>query len=279
MIATRWPDGVVKCPRCGSASVRYLHNARVYKCATKHPLRKFSLKVGTAFEDSPLPLEKWLPAMWMICNDKNGISSWELHRALGVTQKTAWFMLHRIRLSMQDGAAVKLGATGVPVEVDETFVGGKMSNMHKRRKLRFEQERSKITNAASTHSASNWGKTIVMGMLERRGRVQAKVVPSRQRKHLEAVAAEHIEPGANVITDEFTAYYRFPDSYTHEVINHIESYVNGHVHTNGIENFWSLLKRSLNGTYISVEPFHLFCSAMLRSRFSVTITVPPRITR
>ena len=258
MIATRWPDGRVRCPYCGSERVTYLSNARIYKCAEKHARRKFSLKIGTIFEDSPLPLQKWLPAMWMICNDKNGVSSWELHRALGVCQKTAWFMLQRLRLSMQDGCNVKLGATGVAVEVDETFVGGKTSNMHHHRKLRFAQERSKISTVNSTHSAVNWGKTIVMGMLERKGRVKAKVVPSRQRKHLEAVAAEHIEPGANVITDEFTSYYRFPESYTHEVINHLESYVNGRIHTNGIENFWSLLKRGLNGTYVSVEPFHLF---------------------
>src|SRR5271170_6699195 len=122
MVALRWPDGKVKCPRCGSDHVVYLEKARVFKCYGKHESPKFSLKTGTIFEDSPLGLDKWLPAVWMIVNDKNGISSFELHRAIGVTQKTAWFMLHRIRLAMQDNSGGKLGGE---IEVDETFVGGK----------------------------------------------------------------------------------------------------------------------------------------------------------
>src|SRR3954468_13358069 len=141
MVAVRWPDGTVKCPRCGSDKVTYLTNARVWKCYEKHPLAKFSLKVGTVFEDSPLPLQKWLPALWLLTNCKNGISSYELGRALGVTQKTAWFMLQRLRLALQakDG-----GKIGREVEVDETFIGGKARNMHKakRERLGISQSRS-----------------------------------------------------------------------------------------------------------------------------------------
>src|SRR6476620_10894933 len=142
MVDLRWPDGTVLCPRCGSDNVKYLPNARVFKCFEKHERQKFSLKVGTIFEDSPIPLEKWLPAVWLVVNCKNGISSWEVHRALGVTQKTAWFMLHRIRLAMQSGSFHKMGGSGSEVELDETYVGGSVRNMHKGRRLRINQARS-----------------------------------------------------------------------------------------------------------------------------------------
>src|SRR5271157_2544425 len=136
MASLRWPDGKPICPRCGSDKVGYLDKARVYVCYAGHKQAKFSLKVGTIFEDSPIPLEKWLPAVWLLVNAKNGISSWELHRSLGVTQKTAWFMLHRIRAALKTGGFVtKLGSDGGPVEVDETFVGGKVINMHKSRRI------------------------------------------------------------------------------------------------------------------------------------------------
>src|ERR1022692_5290186 len=163
MAFVRWMDGVVHCPRCNSTKVTYLEKARVYRCYGDHPKQKFSLKVGTVFEDSPIPLEKWLPAVWMIVNDKNGISSWELHRALGVTQKTAWFMLHRIRLAMQDQHQVKIGGGGAPVEVDETFIGGKARNMHREKRIRFAPQMQ-----------GGKGKAVVMGMLERGGKVKAQ---------------------------------------------------------------------------------------------------------
>jgi transposase-like protein len=131
MLGVRWPDGVVRCPKCDSVHVAYLEKARVWKCYSGHKSPKFSLKVGTIFEDSPLGLEKWLPAVWLISNCNNGVSSWELHRALGVTQKTAWFMLHRIRKAMQTGSFLKLAGE---VEVDETFIGGLAKNMHDDRK-------------------------------------------------------------------------------------------------------------------------------------------------
>jgi transposase-like protein len=223
--------------------VTFLAKANVYKCKTVHPKQKFSLKVGTVFEDSPVGLDKWLPAAWMLSNCRNGISSYELHRALGVTQKTAWFMLHRIRVAMTDTTG-KLGGNG-PVECDETFVGGKIKNMHK----------SRLTNGANYQGQGN--KTVVMGMLERGGRVKAKVVSGRKKDHIDPVMTENVGAGSNIITDEFPTYSFLSTPYNREVINHAVEYVNGQVHTNGIENFWSLLKRSLGGTYISVEPFHL----------------------
>jgi transposase-like protein len=187
MIAVRWPDGVVRCSTCDSEKVTYLQKARLYKCYGKHERPKFSLKVGTVFEDSPIPLEKWLPAYWLLVNCKNGVSSWELHRALGVSQKTAWFMLHRLRLAMRDeayGEKGKLGGSdGGPVEVDETFVGGRAEYMHKRRRLALQRARSDIRNA---DSGGYMGKTVVMGLLDRELRqVRAKVVPNVRRDTLQ----------------------------------------------------------------------------------------------
>lgn len=246
MVGVRWLDGVVRCPHCNSDKITYLANARLYRCYGDHPKQKFSLKVGTVFEDSPIPLEKWMPAVWLVVNCKNGISSYELHRALGVTQKSAWFMLHRIRLAVQSKSFVKIGGPGSEVEVDETFIGGKARNMHKVRRIK-----TKVREG-------NWGKTIVMGMLERGGHVKAKVVPNRKKPALHAAIEETIEKGTQLYTDEHVGYMDISPEYIHSVVNHLENYVAGRVHTNGMENFWSLLKRGLNGTYVAVEPFHLF---------------------
>jgi len=243
MVNLRWPDGVVRCPRCNSDHVKYLEKARVWKCYSKHESPKFSLKTGTIFEDSPLGLNKWLPAVWMIVNDKNGISSWELHRALGVTQKTAWFMLHRIRLAMQDDKGGKLSGE---VEVDESMVGGKARNMHKNKR------------AEKIHGTGGMDKEIVFGMVERDGRVRALHVDSRRRHALQKAIRDNVEAGSAIFTDELLSYQGLAEDYDHEVINHAVEYVNGNVHTNTMENFWSLLKRSLHGTYVSVEAFHLF---------------------
>ncbi len=244
MIAVRFADGVVRCPHCGSDKVVYMEKSKLYNCRTKHPRQKFSLKVGTVLEDSPIGLDKWLPAFWLLSNSKNGISSYELARSLGVTQKSAWFMLQRIRLAMQDG--FDGGKLKGEVEVDETFIGGKARNMHltKRRKV--------IQGRGAT------GKTVVMGMLERGGKVKATVIAERDKKTLHGKIAEHVEDGAHVMTDELISYWGLEQSYKHSVINHAEKYVDGIVSTNGLENFWSLLKRGLNGTYVAVEPFHLF---------------------
>jgi transposase-like protein len=217
-----------------------------WQCSNRHPRRQFTLKTGTIMEDSPLGLDKWLPAMWLVASARNGISSWELHRALGVTQKTAWFMLHRIRLAMQDeGRGGKLGGE---VEIDETYIGGKARNMHKARKER----------ALAGKGGGTGGKVGVQGMLQRGGKIVAKVVEDGKYATLVPNIRKNVEKGSHVFTDEAVAYFGLRAEYDHEVINHLESYVNGNVHTNGIENFWSLLKRGLTGTYVSVEPFHLF---------------------
>src|SRR5450432_3261228 len=256
MISVRWPHNKVRCPYCNAEKVTYLANAKVYRCYGDHAKQKFSLKVGTIFEDSPIGLEKWLPAVWLIVNCKNGVSSWELHRTLGVTQKTAWFMLHRIRLAMKNKSFAKLGGEGGgPVEADETFIGPEPRRMHKSR-------RAKILALAASDPNLNQrapGKTIVMGMLDRNMRqVRAMVVPNVKRVTLQEKILSHVEAGSHVITDDFPTYkYALAEKFAHDVINHVEGYVQGQVHTNGIENFWSLLKRGLRGTYVAVEPFHL----------------------
>ena len=241
----RWPNGV-RCPRCNSDKVTFLENAKVWKCRTPHARQKFSAKVGTIFEDSPIGLDKWLPAMWLATNCKNGVSSYELHRALGVTQKTAWFMLQRIRLAMQDGSIEKMKGR---VEADETFIGGLARNMHKSKKKHL--------------GTGGLGKVAVMGLLERdsperKSRVRRKVVSNVRRYQLDSAVRENVEKGSEVITDAFSSYAKLDDEFVHRVIDHAESYAKGHVHTNGLENFWSLLKRGIKGTYVNVEPFHLF---------------------
>lgn len=247
MISMRWPDGKVVCPRCGSEKVAWLEKAKVYFCSGKHPKQKFSLKVGTILEDSPIGLEKWFPAMWMLTNCKNGVSSYELARDLGVTQKTAWFMLHRIREAMRTGTFLKMGGNGSPVEMDETFIGGKPKNMHAAKRLKMKQ---------GLHANP---KMAVFGMLDRETRqVRAKVVPNVRRDTLQAEILKHIHDKATVYTDGSSSYDTLKtQAFVHETVTHIQEYVRGQVHTNGIENFWSLLKRGLNGTYVAVEPFHL----------------------
>jgi transposase-like protein len=245
MVKLRWPDGIVKCPRCESDHVIYMANQRKWKCYEKHASPTFTLKTGTVFEDSPIALDKWIVAVWQVVNCKNGISSWELHRELGVTQKTAWFMLHRIRLAMQDDmSGRKLCGT---IEVDETFIGGKARNMHKNsRKSKFQAMQG------------GSGKAVVIGALERKGHVRATVSSDRKKKTIQPFVREHVEGESEIHSDEHAATWQMADEYTHQIVNHLETYVAGNVHTNGIENFWSLLKRGLGGTYVSVEPFHLF---------------------
>ena len=243
----RCPHGVT-CPVCGGQAVTFLKNQRRWKCRNVHERRQFSVKAGTIFEDSPIGLEKWLPAVWMIVNDKNGISSYEIARALGITQKSAWFMMHRIRLAMKRGGFDKLSGE---VEVDETFIGGKARFMHAHKRA------AKITGTGGKD------KSAVMGLLERHGpdghsRVRVKHVANTRRATLAPEVREHVEPGANVYTDALKSYDGLSDAYAHAVIDHAEAYVRGNVHTNGLENFWSLLKRAIKGTYVSVEPFHLF---------------------
>jgi transposase-like protein len=255
MIAVRWADGKVRCPYCGSEKLTYLEKARLYRCYGDHPKQKFSLKIGTVFEDSPIPLEKWLPAVWLLVNCRNGISSYEIHRALGVTQKSAWFIMHRIRLAMQSGSFSKLGGPGREIEADEVFVGGRVKNMHEKRKAALREAR----NASLRGDTRLIGKTAVMGILDREQRkVRASVITSTNRQTMQAEILKHVEQGSKIYTDEAPTYRGLPKGYTHEFVNHLKKYVNGRVHTNGLENFWSLLKRGLNGSYVAVEPFHLF---------------------
>jgi hypothetical protein len=244
VVLMRWPTGV-KCPRCGSPEVSYTAKRRIWTCEGECKRRQFSVRVGTIMEDSPIKLEKWLAGMWLITSAKNGISSYELSRSLGLTQKSAWFLGHRIRLALQNGSIEKM--TG-RVEADETFIGGRARNMHASKKV------SGIVR-----------KTAVMGLLERTSpdrpsQVRLKVVENRRKRHLHKEIHQQVEAGAEVITDALPSYMgvNLNDKYVHQVIDHAECYAIGHVHTNGLENFWSLLKRGIKGTYVSVEPFHLF---------------------
>src|SRR5258705_2296073 len=244
--AMRWPDGVA-CPSCQKKDHYYLESESRWTC--KECGRQFFVKLGTIFEDSPIGIDKWLTALWMLANCKNGLSSYEIHRAIGVTQKSAWFMLHRLRLGLQEpNLGTKLGSNeGGEVEIDETFVGGKKRNMHKNRAVRYEQK------------GGAQGKAVVMGILDRDMRkVRAKVVPDVKRDTLQAEVLKEVKYGSKVYTDDAVAYDKLQWRYVHEVVNKTESYVKGRVHVNGMENFWSLLKRGLNGTYVAVEPFHLF---------------------
>ena len=244
LVAQRWPDGAVKCPNCGNEKVNYRAHRRTWTCSSHHAKREFSIKVGTMMEDSPIGLDKWLTTMWLLTNCKNGISSYEIARDIKVSQKAAWFMLHRVRMAMQDEFfGSKLGGE---VEADETFIGGKSRNMHVSKRQR------RITGTGGKD------KTAVMGMLERGGKVKLAVVPGRGKSTLHAEVRKHVEAGSALYTDALPSYNGLAQDYAHAVVDHAVEYVNGRVHTNGLENFWSLLKRGIAGTYVSVEPFHLF---------------------
>lgn len=243
LASVRWSEGPA-CPRCESKELYFIATRRLWKC--KGCKKQFSVKVGTIFEDSPIGLDKWLCALWMLVNCKNGISSYEIARDLAVTQKTAWFMLHRLRLAMQNESVEK--KLRGEVEADETFVGGKAKNMHldKHARLVFEGKLGQ----------GGYGKAIVMGMLERHGKAHVNVLQYRRKHQIQAEVRKHVEPGSNLYTDALKSYELMPE-YVHDFIDHAEAYVRGSVHTNGLENFSSLFKRSLKGTYVSVEPFHL----------------------
>jgi transposase-like protein len=276
MVSVRWTNEVVRCPKCGNDRVSYLEKAKLYFCPNKHPKQKFSLKVGTIFEDSPIGLDKWLPAAWLIANCRNGISSYEIARALGVTQKSAWHMAHRLRHAMKDtNYGSKLGTPGPlgnasagsahasgnkwehgdkAVEVDEAFVGGKLANMHKGRAAKIKADAVK----SDEYEMRMDNKTPVLGMFDRASRqVRAKVVKNVRRDTLQAEILKNVKYGSAVYTDEAVVHDTLRQKFVHETVNHAETYVNGQVHTNSLENFWSLTKRTLSGTYVAVEPFHL----------------------
>jgi transposase-like protein len=243
MVSLRWKDGKVTCPHCQSEKVSFLTTRSKWKCMTCKT--QFSAKVGTIMEDSPLGYDKWFPAFWLIANAKNGISSYEIHRSLGVTQKTAWFLLHRIRLALQNGSIVKFEGQ---VESDETFIGGRDRFRHKGKK----------------HTVSGWkGKTPVQGLLERTtakgaSRVKLKVLKTTRNHEVQGNVREYVLKGTELHTDALRSYIGMDKDYLHQVIDHAICYAKGHVHTNGLENFWCLLKRTIKGTYVNCEPFHLF---------------------
>ncbi len=247
LAARRWKNGVV-CPTCGSKNVAFLESRSVWQCKTRHAKAQFSIKVGTIFEDSPIRLDKWLLAIWMIANCKNGVSSYEIHRAIGVTQKTAWFMLHRIRLAMQNDGGKKLSGT---IEADETFVGGKLINMHLDKQTRLRMGKNRTGGFE--------GKAVVMGLLDRHTKeARVKVLPNTRAFHVRTNVIENVEKGSTIYSDSLRSYRNLPvDGFFHDFVDHAEAYVTGLVHTNGLENFWSLMKRALKGTYVNVEPFHL----------------------
>jgi transposase-like protein len=246
VVARRWPNGVT-CPRCESANVLFLEKYNRWECREKHDAKQFTLKTGTVMEDSPITVDKWLSAMWQIANCKNGISSYEVHRAIGITQKSAWFMDHRIRMAFHGSLHEQFSGE---VEADETFIGQKARNMHASVRAR------KITGTGGKD------KTAVMGILERGkdgkpSQVRTKVVENRRKKALQSEVRKHVQAGSALYTDDLNSYKGL-DEFQHGVVDHAVQYVDGNIHTNGLENFWSLLKRGIRGTYVSVEPFHLF---------------------
>jgi len=206
------------------------------------------VKTDPIFEDSALPLDVWFVAIWSVANCKNGISSYELARATGITQKSAGQVLYRIRIAMDAGGLTKLGGT---VKADETYGGGHAKNMHaKVRKHRV------IGRGAGDH------KMLVMGMMQRTDvtiprRVVARVIKAATSKNDQGLVRKHVEPGSALMTDAAAAYLGLSADYVHQRVNHADEYVRGNVHTNGIENFWSMLKRSVTGTYVSVDSLHL----------------------
>jgi transposase-like protein len=247
LVSLRWPDGKVKCPTCEREDVTFMASRSLWQCKAKHPKRQFSVKVGTIFEDSPIGLDKWLAVIWLIANAKNGISSYEIHRSVGVTQKSAWFMLDRIRLAMQTGTFMKMAGE---VEVDETYIGGKARNMHK-------SKREAVLGRG--RGAGMVGKVAVMGLLDRNTKEFSYRLPTDTRTGtLDSLVRGGVESGSTVYTDALASYRHLETEYVHKVIDHAEKYAENEVHTNGLENFWSLFKRCIHGTYISIEPFHLF---------------------
>lgn len=254
MVKMVWPDGVV-CQHCGGAEHSFLKSRRIFKC--KACRKQFSIKTGTIMEDSPLGLDIWLTAVWMIANAKNGISSYEIHRGLGITQKTAWFLLHRIRLAMKVGSFRKLEGT---VEADESYVGGKLKNLKKSKLAALRAERKKPGKPSCL--SGTWSKTIVMGLLERGkngepSQMRAHLIPTARRPHIQDAVKQNVEPGSMLMTDALASYKGLQDSFIHMAINHALSYAKGRIHTNGLENFWSLFGRTIQGTYVACEPFHL----------------------
>lgn len=243
MVALRWPGGPV-CPYCNGTEHSFISTRKTWQC--KSCRKRFTVKVGTIMEDSPISIDKWLLCMWYIGDCKNGISSHEIARHLGLTQKTTWFLMHRIRMAMQRGSWEKFDGE---VEVDESYVGGKAkNNKHKNRK------RPTGTGVV--------GKAVVMGILRRnregeKSKVRAKVVINHRKKTLQPEIHAAVVPGSALFTDDSASYNGLNETYIHQTIDHAVAYAVGKISTNAIEGFWSMLDRMLNGSYVSVDPDHL----------------------
>lgn len=248
-VSMRWPEGV-RCAICDSDNVAFISSRKKWRCRTC--TKQFSVRVGTIFEDSPIRLGKWFVAIWMLANCKNGISSYEIARALDVTQKTGWFLLHRVRAAMKAKSFDKKLA-GI-VEADECFIGGLFKNMHESRKEKVRAE-SEAKGAKTMRGAI--GKTLVQAVLQRDGDVRAQILETTHIEPRVNFLEANVEAGSHLMTDEGYAHRRFSQNFAHDYVNHEIEYVRGNVHCNGVENFWALLQRTLGGTYVSVEPFHL----------------------
>ena len=236
--AKRWPNGVI-CPRCGTMEPSFVKSRKIWRC---HGCKKqFSIRLGTIFEDSPIPLGKWLSGVWLMANAKNGVSSCEVARSLEITQKSAWHLVHRIRLAMEAEPPFRL-LEGT-VEADETFVGGKLD------RRRHKAGRDKFGDWAH--------KTPVMGVLERGGEVRAMTIPRSSAPQLTRTVRRHVSPGSNLYTDAHAGYYWLKTDYLHETVNHLDEWARGAVHTNNIECFWSLFKRSIRGTWVRPSRKHM----------------------
>lgn len=234
----RW-NGKPVCPHCGIDKTPYRTN-RGFKCSDKDCAKKFTVKTGTIFDNSKISFRIWFAAIFLAGSNRKGISSLQLSRELGITQKTAWFVLHRVREMLTTNAPTMVGGT---VEADETYIGGKEKNKHasKRRK-----------------AGEPDNKRVVLGVIERDGKVVLKYVPNATSDNMVPFIKQHVSEGSTLYTDEFVSYKKLASDYTHGTINHsLRIYVHGDIHTNTIENFWSVLKRGIYGIYHNVSEKHL----------------------
>lgn len=240
--AIRWKNGAF-CPHCGSAKVYHFADRRTHKCGEKDCRKRFSIKVGTIFEDSKIELRKWMLAVWLITSHKKGIASTQLAKDIGVTQKTAWFMLHRLRFAAQTKSFNR--PLEGEIEADETFIGGKEKNKHEWQRTGGKQ--------------GGAGKVAVLGMLERGGELITGTVRNLRARTIQGAIAHFVAPGANIMTDEHIGFVGLQGRFHHHTVNHstgvyVKDFYN---HTNGIESVWSLFKRQIIGTHHYLSPKHL----------------------